>query len=1011
MTLIKDYPLESTPEVTDWLLGTDVDNAMKTRNFRISDVLAAGYTGYDARYSLNTHTHAFSELSSKPTTLAGFGISDAYTQTQINTSLGLKANLAGGNTLGGAQVLTSDAIGTKPLIVKGFSGQTANLQEWQDSTGAIKTNVTAAGVVQSPAGGFSTGGYMIAGASALNYGGTHLKLASGGKIGWASGGSIDIADDTTIVRGASGGVLVGATAAGIAPLTIKGAAGQTADLTQWQDSTGAIKSRFSSNGNLYFENGSTTMIHLLRPTGGADNTIGLGASNQMQYNAAGGAAHEFIGGMGTLFAIAGNGAISGYGASSQEMFNIYGAIRGGMAPPTMTTLSVALDTVMTTLTVVSTTAYPNVGTVLIDNEWIAYNGKTATTFTNCLRAQFGTTAATHAIGASCLNYLAVFRPLENLTNNVVITGQGRLGIGIYNPSSALHVSGSAGWFSSGVNIAGANHYYLEPSGNDVRIRNNSNGYISFAIPTGGGVQAFAPVAGAVGLTVKGAASQSANLQEWQDSGGTPKSWMDKDGGLVLSSNVGHLAGQYNIMTRGTLSIGNVSTTPGSASTLDIVHQPTVAGGATIVGIRQLHNASPSGANSTIRGVELNARDTVSNAFAVGMVQGLVSTAGLQSGSAVTDVRNLTISNSTAAGSVTDSRGVYITAAYGGAISAHYGIRVDNPTGAGTITTQYGLYLENQAKGATAYSIFSAGGKIQFESGAAGVTPLVVKGATSQSANLQEWQNSGGTPLVNILADGTINTDITTASTASYGMYLRNRNGSGISLRNSQGSWFQFLRESDGAGLGSIQNASAAGTANHLGVYGPSGVALGTAGTAGLIARGAEILALMPFTRENAASVPITVKGFASQSANLQEWQDSTGAVLASVTKDGWLKLPSASSIQSSDANVPFNLGLRPSGTATSSAVTAYNNATAGSAQYAQFGVQAGGNAYLNTGANTGSFGGILFMTNFVEKARITTAGDMEFAANAQGVVLRDRTTATKYRLYVNNGVLSIETTP
>ena len=39
----------------------------------------------------------------------------------------------------------------------------------------------------------------------------------------------------------------------------------------------------------------------------------------------------------------------------------------------------------------------------------------------------------------------------------------------------------------------------------------------------------------------------------------------------------------------------------------------------------------------------------------------------------------------------------------------------------------------------------------------------------------------------------------------------------------------------------------------------------------------------------------------------------------------------------------------------------------------------------------------------------SNAGDIEFTANTVGPVLIDRTTGTKYRLYVDNGVLSIET--
>lgn len=41
----------------------------------------------DARWSLLAHTHTFASLTSKPTTLAGYGITDAYTSAQVDTLL------------------------------------------------------------------------------------------------------------------------------------------------------------------------------------------------------------------------------------------------------------------------------------------------------------------------------------------------------------------------------------------------------------------------------------------------------------------------------------------------------------------------------------------------------------------------------------------------------------------------------------------------------------------------------------------------------------------------------------------------------------------------------------------------------------------------------------------------------------------------------------------------------------------------------------------------------------
>jgi hypothetical protein len=45
----------------------------------------------DARWSLLAHSHAFADLTAKPTTLAGYGITDAYTNAQVDTLLAGKA--------------------------------------------------------------------------------------------------------------------------------------------------------------------------------------------------------------------------------------------------------------------------------------------------------------------------------------------------------------------------------------------------------------------------------------------------------------------------------------------------------------------------------------------------------------------------------------------------------------------------------------------------------------------------------------------------------------------------------------------------------------------------------------------------------------------------------------------------------------------------------------------------------------------------------------------------------
>jgi hypothetical protein len=63
------------------------------------------------------------------------------------------------------------------------------------------------------------------------------------------------------------------------------------------------------------------------------------------------------------------------------------------------TLNGSIDAVVTTVTVVSTSAFTTTGAIWIDGEYITYSGKTATDFTGCTRGADGTTAASHSSGA------------------------------------------------------------------------------------------------------------------------------------------------------------------------------------------------------------------------------------------------------------------------------------------------------------------------------------------------------------------------------------------------------------------------------------------------------------------------------------------------------------------------------------------------------------------------------------------------------------------------------------
>jgi len=77
---------------------------------------------------------------------------------------------------------------------------------------------------------------------------------------------------------------------------------------------------------------------------------------------------------------------------------------GGTIPTSVTTLlDGALNNSSTTITVDATAAFPTSGRIDIDLELITYTGKTATTFTGCVRGANGSTAVSHLDNATVTN--------------------------------------------------------------------------------------------------------------------------------------------------------------------------------------------------------------------------------------------------------------------------------------------------------------------------------------------------------------------------------------------------------------------------------------------------------------------------------------------------------------------------------------------------------------------------------------------------------------------------------
>jgi hypothetical protein len=166
-----------------------------------------------------------------------------------------------------------------------------------------------------------------------------------------------------------------------------------------------------------------------------------------------------------------------------------------------------------------------------------------------------------------------------------------------------------------------------------------------------------------------------------------------------------------------------------------------------------------------------------------------------------------------------------------------------------------------------YSTFAS-----FTSDAAATRPLLVKGAASQSANLQEWQESNaGTPsAINATGQLRVRTFNTSYGFTAFGVGAGAATEIPIVVRGAASQSANLL-EIQSSAAAVLLSVTSAGNLNA-----PGQVRVGT--TSGL--------AQLSVVSTNAATIAQVVRGAASQSANLQEWQNSGGTALAKVDSSG-----------------------------------------------------------------------------------------------------------------------------
>jgi hypothetical protein len=375
-----------------------------------------------------------------------------------------------------------------------------------------------------------------------------------------------------------------------------------------------------------------------------------------------------------------------------------------------------------------------------------------------------------------------------------------------------------------------------------------------------------PNASYIATIIRAASGQTANLTEWQNSGGTILARVSS-GGAFVTSAVGVFGAQSNTPNAQLYVLSNSITNPTfvakavASQTSNLMEWQNSSG--TVLG-RIDAEGSITSANRIVSPGDFEARSNSfhGNPSFSGATTNITTRATTQIGTIIRGVASQTANLQ----EWQNSSGTILNS-----ISASGTLNI-NTSGTGTINLGDGVLAKGPGNGFTLNSdvmvldgkgVYASVGKFTNSTGTTTV-PLTVKAIASQTANLQEWQDSAGTVLSSVSAAGLIrvnntNADamITSTGNSTYDAF-RFRNASGLVLWGAGGNNNIFMANS---GSFSINGGNWSG--------GRLNVDTGTASTVGAVIRAA-----------------------ASQTANLQEWQDSTGAVLSSISASGGFTIPS-----------------------------------------------------------------------------------------------------------------------
>jgi hypothetical protein len=875
-----------------------------------------------------------------------------------NTKAHVGFNIASASTA--AALFSTSGTGTTNLAVRAIASQTANLQEWQNSSGTIIASMSVGGDLNLLGGralySYGTGDPTTADARWGNFynNGAATRFLTSGKGAYASAIPdmyFDKYDGTTltnmmILQSSTGNLGIGTTTIGtnnrliVNPystvdnlataqvntnaatnkgLVVQGFASQSANLQEWQNSSGTALARVSASGQLTAtglvstQSGSANDLYFNRSDTGAvriKSNWGGATAYGVQIQPSAGSVTSYASGYGVLI---GNAFSSSVTSGNYDILRVY----DNAFNPTSGNSQLSGININPIINQTGTATGITRG---------LYVNPTLTSAVDFRGVEIANASGfgLYQSGASAKNYLA-----------------GNLGIGTTNPTSAIEIVRGTGGaetklldLRSGTTTANTSTT-LKFTNSDVTgsnigsaitsIRTNavSNGDSDLIFKTSEGfsllqgmvlkssgnvgigettplakLQVTNTTAATVATIIKGASAQSANLQEWQNSSGTVLSSVSSSGAIYAGTSYSFTGDTDTSIYRNgidqiRMNFGGLDRIQMDNNSVLINNKLAVAnsisaGGPTFGTVEKFRVNAPTTIDNSASSI-LSSSASTDKAL---VIQGAASqTANIfevqaSNGGVYTSVSNnglLTSTNITATNTL--SLG-------GGSASTSGAIRLVN--------TQ-AINWRNAANGANVYGIAvtssdvvqlaapvttnDSAASVSIGTTAAAKKGLVIQGSAAQSANLQEWQNSSGTALLSIGSTGLISSSATgsehdfgVSQGARFGSFIRIGSGGGgasagvVRLFNSHVINWRNAANSANIGItvngsDTLQLGAAATTPDAL-----SDTTIGTSAT----------------TRKG-----LVIQGLASQTANLQEWQSSTGTVLASISSAGNLTVVNA----------------------------------------------------------------------------------------------------------------------